>query len=60
MINIGIIGNGFVGKATNILKNDNIKLFVYDIEPSLCIPVGMTLEKLYNECHVIFFFFQHP
>ena len=54
MINIGIIGNGFVGKATNILKNDNIKLFVYDIEPSLCIPVGMNLKKLCNECHVIF------
>ena len=54
MVNIGIIGNGFVGKATNILKNDNIKLFVYDIEPSLCIPAGMTLEKLCKECHIIF------
>ena len=28
---IGIIGNGFVGKATNILANPDVELIVYDI-----------------------------
>lgn len=43
---IGIIGNGFVGKATNILANDNVELVVYDIDPSLCKPVGTTLKDV--------------
>ena len=41
---IGIIGNGFVGKATNILANEEVKLIVYDINPDLCIPIGTTLQ----------------
>ena len=45
---IGIIGNGFVGKATNILKNDNVDLVVYDIDPNLCNPVGTSLEDICN------------
>ena len=40
---IGIIGNGFVGKATNILENDNVELVIYDIDPKLCSPEGTTL-----------------
>ena len=43
---IGIIGNGFVGKATNILANDNVELVVYDIDPKLCKPLGTTLEDV--------------
>ena len=34
---IGIIGNGFVGKATNILKNDNVELIIYDIDQNYVI-----------------------
>jgi len=45
---IGIIGNGFVGKATNILANQEVELIVYDINPDLCIPVGTTLQELCN------------
>jgi len=45
---IGIIGNGFVGKATNILKNSNVDLVVYDIDPNLCNPVGTSLEDICN------------
>ena len=43
---IGIIGNGFVGKATNILENDNVELVIYDINPDLCRPIGTTLEDI--------------
>ena len=30
---IGIIGNGFVGKATNILKSEKVEIMIYDIIP---------------------------
>lgn len=43
---IGIIGNGFVGKATNILENDNVELVIYDIDPQLCSPIGTTIENI--------------
>jgi len=43
---IGIIGNGFVGKATNILENKDVELVVYDIDPKLCRPIGTTLEEI--------------
>lgn len=43
---IGIIGNGFVGKATNILENDNVELVIYDINPDLCRPIGTTIEDI--------------
>lgn len=43
---IGIIGNGFVGKATNILKNDNVELIIYDIDPKLCNPIGTSLHDI--------------
>ena len=43
---IGVIGNGFVGKATNILENSNVELVVYDINPELCNPIETTLEDI--------------
>ena len=43
---IGIIGNGFVGKATNILANPDVELIVYDINPDLCIPLGTSLKDV--------------
>lgn len=43
---IGIIGNGFVGKATNILKNEEVQLIVYDINPNLCSPYGTSLKDV--------------
>ena len=54
---IGIIGNGFVGKATNILANEEVELVVYDINPELCIPKGTTLEEL---CQVDIIFISVP
>jgi nucleotide sugar dehydrogenase len=50
---IGIIGNGFVGKATNILKCDNVELVVYDINPEICVPKGTTLNDI-CQCDIIF------
>lgn len=43
---IGIIGNGFVGKATNILQNDNVELVIYDVNPDLCNPKNTTLDDI--------------
>lgn len=53
MFNIGIIGNGFVGKATNILKCKDINIIIYDINPDLCHPKGIELNDL-NKCEIIF------
>ena len=50
---IGIIGNGFVGKATTVLANNNVSLIVYDKIPELCYPLGTTIEDL-KSCDLIF------
>jgi UDPglucose 6-dehydrogenase len=50
---IGVIGNGFVGKATCILKNNNVGIKIYDIDPDLCSPLGTRIEDL-KDCDLIF------
>ena len=50
---IGIIGNGFVGKATYQLKCKDIDILAYDLNPQLCEPKGLSIHKL-NECEIIF------
>jgi nucleotide sugar dehydrogenase len=50
---IGIIGSGFVGKATQQLNHSNIEMVVYDIRPELCVPPGLQLSDL-SECDLIF------
>ena len=50
---IGVIGNGFVGKATKILECQKNELLVYDIDPKLCEPKGTTLQDI-CKCHLIF------
>lgn len=50
---IGIIGNGFVGKATFQLKCKDVDILAYDINPSACIPPGLTLTEL-NKCEIVF------
>jgi nucleotide sugar dehydrogenase len=50
---IGVIGNGFVGKATYQLQCKDIHIKVYDINEELCIPKGITLDKM-NDCDLIF------
>lgn len=50
---VGIIGNGFVGKATFQLKCADIDVIAYDINPEQCVPQGTILEDL-NSCEIIF------
>ena len=50
---IGIIGNGFVGKATNQLKCDDIEILSYDINPAFCSPIGTQLTDLLT-CELVF------
>jgi UDP-glucuronate decarboxylase len=53
MIKIGIIGNGFVGKATQLLQSENIEQIVYDTIAEKCVPFGTTIEDI-NNCDLIF------
>lgn len=50
---LGIIGNGFVGKATCALQCDDIDVLCYDINPELCIPKGTNMHDLLG-CDAIF------
>ena len=50
---IGIIGNGFVGKATCQLQCNDIKILAYDLNPDFCSPKGITLEDM-NRCEMVF------
>ena len=52
-MNIGIIGNGFVGKATNLLKSKDINTLIYDINKNLCFPKNLKLKDLLI-CDIIF------
>ena len=52
MHKIGIIGNGFVGKATLTLQCDDIEVLCYDINPELCVPKGTTLRDLMACCAI--------
>lgn len=50
---IGIVGNGFVGKATGILNCDDIEIMVYDIKPELCSSNVKSLKDILK-CDFIF------
>jgi len=50
---IGIIGNGFVGKATSEFSCKDIDLIIFDINPDLCEPKNLKLIDMAN-CNIIF------
>jgi UDPglucose 6-dehydrogenase len=50
---IGIIGNGFVGKATSHFSNSLVSLYIYDIDPSKCVPENTTMESI-AQCDLVF------
>jgi len=52
-MSFAIIGNGFVGQATKILKTSNTKMLVYDIDPKKCEPQNTTIQDL-EQCDIIF------
>jgi len=58
-VKIGIVGNGFVGKATKLLKCDLVEILVYDIRPEACEPPGTTLNDL-ESCDLIFYCLPTP
>jgi UDPglucose 6-dehydrogenase len=45
-LRIGIIGNGFVGKATSLLSNSDLDIKIYDKREDLCLPTGLQLEDM--------------
>jgi UDPglucose 6-dehydrogenase len=52
---VGVIGNGFVGKATQIFgRSENVRCIVYDIDPDKCFPSGTTMDTLIALCDIIF------
>lgn len=53
MTSIGIIGNGFVGSASCELQNPNVEVFIHDIDPMKCVPIGMTLEDIVKKAHLL-------
>jgi len=52
-MSIGIVGGGFVGRATGLFKSKNIKIKVYDKEESRRYPKNVKLEDL-SKCHLVF------
>ena len=50
---LGIIGNGFVGQATNQLKCNDLDIMAYDCSPALCDPKGTQLIDMLK-CDIIF------
>lgn len=47
-INLGIIGNGFVGKATSQFASSRVEVKIYDVDKNKCIPVGTTIKHIIN------------
>tara|TARA_Y100000310_G_scaffold343843_1_gene453435 strand:- start:507 stop:1352 length:846 start_codon:yes stop_codon:yes gene_type:complete len=43
---IGIVGNGYVGGATSLLKNRSVEVLVYDSEENKCKPRGILISDL--------------
>ena len=50
---IGIVGGGFVGSATALLKCNDITVIIYDLDPARCSPPGCTKEDL-RTCDLVF------
>jgi len=54
IINIGIVGGGFVGKATAGFESSLTKVWIYDLQPHLRYPnENVTMNDIYH-CNVVF------
>ena len=51
-MNIGIVGNGYVGNATALLKSYKFNVVIYDKDNDKCSPKGTTLNDLLNSVFV--------
>ena len=50
---VGIVGHGYVGRATALVECSNIKTFIYDKDLTKCEPLGVHLREL-APCCLIF------
>lgn len=50
---VGIVGGGFVGKATSGFKNSKTDVIVFDLQKELCMPSDTTIYDIYK-CDVVF------
>jgi Nucleoside-diphosphate-sugar epimerases len=50
---IGIIGYGFVGRATSLFSHPEFEYYIYDINPALCRPSNINFNDL-SQCDIIF------
>lgn len=50
---VGVVGGGFVGKATSGFKNSKTDVIVFDLQKELCQPLGTTISDIY-QCDVVF------
>jgi len=49
-----LIGFGFVGKATYLLKNVDVEFFIYDCVPELCSPPNLDLDETVKIVDLVF------
>jgi UDPglucose 6-dehydrogenase len=49
-----LIGFGFVGKATYLLKNKDVDFFIYDCVPELCSPPNLDLDETVKIVDLVF------
>jgi len=52
-INIGVVGGGYVGKATALLECEGVDVSIYDVDPEKCSSGISRIEDL-SSCHLIF------
>jgi UDP-glucuronate decarboxylase len=50
---IGVIGYGFVGKATSLFHHSSFELYIYDLDPLKCNPKNITLKDM-ETCDILF------
>lgn len=49
-----LIGFGFVGKATYLLKNKDVEFYIYDCVPELCSPPNLDLDETVKIVDLVF------
>ena len=50
---VGVVGNGFVGRAMTLLR-PGVDVLVWDIDPNKCEPFNLTFEQFVNDVELIF------
>ena len=54
-MNVGIVGNGYVGQGTKLLDNESTNFFIYDLDEQKRYPdSSVTLDTLVEKCELVF------